>query len=217
MVKFPFRPLRKRHLIFLAALLACGPLVVDQTIAWAVPVYTSAQAVPKSPVGLVLGTAPTFQGRPNVFYTARIKAAAELYHAGRVRALIVSGDNSRATYSEPDAMRADLIAAGVPARHITCDYAGFRTLDSVLRAREVFGQDDFVVVSQAFHAERAVFLARRHGMKANAFAAQDPRARAWIKFRAREVLARCLAVSDLLRRKEPKFLGPEVSVNLREQ
>jgi SanA protein len=211
----PAPRLRRRNLALLFLLAIGGPLAIDQSIAWSVPVYGSVASVPASPVGLVLGTAPTVHGRPNVFYTARIRAAAELYHAGRVRGLIVSGDNSRAEYSEPDAMREDLIAAGVPAQHITCDYAGFRTLDSVVRARDVFGQSDLIVVSQPFHAERAVFLARQHGMRASAFAADNPRARAWFKFRAREVLARCLAVSDLLLGKEPKFLGPAVPVPLR--
>ncbi|MBL4771770.1 MAG: YdcF family protein, partial [Planctomycetes bacterium] len=134
--------------------------------------------------------------------------------AGRVRALLVSGDNSRKSYNEPDAMRRDLIAAGVPAAYITCDYAGFRTLDSVIRAREVFGQDDFVVVSQPFHAERAVFLARRLGMRASAFAARNPRTRAWLKVRLREVLARNLAICDLLSHKRPKFLGSNEAVPL---
>lgn len=207
----PFRLLTL--LVFLALAV---PLLVDQSIAWSVQVHTTADTVPKSPVGLVLGTSPTFHGRPNVFYTARIEAAADLYLAGRVRGLIVSGDNSRTEYNEPDAMRADLIAAGVPAEFITCDYAGFRTLDSVIRAREVFGQDDIVIISQPFHAERAVFLAKRLGISASAYAAENPRPRAWIKVRAREVLARCLAVTDLLRNKGPKFLGPQVPVPLRE-
>ncbi|MDF1837892.1 MAG: ElyC/SanA/YdcF family protein [Planctomycetota bacterium] len=178
-------------------------------------VHTEANSTPNAPVGLVLGTSPTTRGHANLFYTARIEAAARLYHAGKVQALIVSGDNSRESYNEPDAMRADLIAAGVPGDHVTCDYAGFRTLDSVLRARDVFGQNHFTVVSQPFHAERAVFLARRHGMRAQAFAARNPPKRTWIRFRAREVLARCLAVSDLLLGKGPKFLGPRVPVHLR--
>ncbi|MCP5020962.1 MAG: hypothetical protein GY930_04215, partial [bacterium] len=131
------RSITIRRFTLLLFLALAAPLLVDQSIAWSVQVHTSADSVPKSPVGLVLGTSPTFHGRPNLFYTARIEAAAELYLAGRVRGLIVSGDNSRTEYNEPDSMRADLIAAGVPAGFITCDYAGFRTLDSVIRAREV--------------------------------------------------------------------------------
>ncbi len=210
------RSISTRRFLLVVTLALAAPLLVDQTIAWSVQVHTTADTVPKSPVGLVLGTSPTFHGRPNVFYTARIEAATDLYFSGKVRGLIVSGDNSRAEYNEPDSMRADLIAAGVPADFITCDYAGFRTLDSVIRARDVFGQNDLVIISQPFHAERAVFLAKQLGMNASAFAAENPSRRAWVKVRAREVLARCLAVTDLLRNKGPKFLGPQVPVPLRE-
>ncbi len=207
--------IRKRYVVALTFLFLASPLLVDQAIAWSVRVHTEPASLPESPVGLVLGTSPTTRGHANVFYTARIEAAARLFHSGKVRALIVSGDNSRVSYNEPDAMREDLIAAGVPPMYITCDYAGFRTLDSIIRARDVFGQEDIIVVSQPFHAERAVFLAKQHGMRASAFAARTPRRRAWIKVRVREVLARCLAVADLLRNKGPKFLGPQVPVPLR--
>lgn len=208
--------MRKRHLGALALLALGAPLIVDQAIGLSVKVHLDPAATPKSPVGLVLGTSPTVHGRSNLFYTARIDAAAKLYHAGRVRGLIVSGDNSKHTYNEPDAMRADLMALGVPEEHITCDYAGLRTLDSVVRAVRVFGQEQVTVISQPFHAERAVFLARRHGMRAHAFGARNPSTRYWLRFRGREVLARCLAVSDVVLGKGPRFLGPAESVALRQ-
>lgn len=126
-----------------------------------------------------------------------------------MKALLVSGDNGSRQYDEPTAMKAALVAAGVPAERIVCDYAGFRTLDSVVRAREVFGQSRFLVVSQRFHNERAIFLARRLGIEAVGLNAQDvPRSRAlttWL----REYLARVQAVLDVtLLGTRPRFAGP---------
>ncbi|WP_462323133.1 SanA/YdcF family protein, partial [Halochromatium sp.] len=109
-------------------------------------------------VALLLGTSPSLRGRPNEFYQARIKAAAELYRCGKVRGILVSGDNATRYYNEPVAMQKDLMAAGIPPEYITLDYAGFRTLDSMVRAKQVFGLEEVLVVSQRFHAARAIFL-----------------------------------------------------------
>ena len=132
-----------------------------------------------------------------------------------MRALLVSGDHGRREYNEPDTMKAGLIERGVPGEYITCDYAGFRTLDSVVRAQSVFGQNSFVVVSQPFHAERAVFLAKQRGLDATAFAAPSPSRRSLVKQRLRETLARNLALWDVLTGTQPKFGGPPVPVPLR--
>ena len=179
-----------------------GPFCVDEV-----------EAVPVRKAALVLGCAPTVSGRPNLFFTRRIEAAARLHQAGKVRALIVSGDNSTASYDEPTAMREALVKAGVPGSAIHLDYAGFRTLDSVVRAREVFGQEAVVVVSQRFHNERAVFLARRLGMEATGFNAADVPGRRGLRTRLREYLARVQAVLDVtVLGTQPKFLGPKVVV-----
>lgn len=159
-------------------------------------------------VALVLGTAPIVHGRANFFYEARLDAAAELFRRGTVRALLVSGDNSRRDYDEPTDMKRDLIARGVPAERITCDYAGFSTLDSIERARGVFGQDRVIVVSQRFHLERALFLADAAGLEARGVAAADA-PRFWaLRTRAREVVARGKAVLDATLARGPRFLGP---------
>jgi SanA protein len=176
--------------------------------------HTSVAAVPAMPVGLVLGTSPRLRGGiANPFFTARIQAAVELYKAAKVRALIVSGDNSTKIYDEPTAMKAALIEAGVPEGRIYCDYAGFRTLDSVVRAQAIFGQSRFLIISQRFHNERAVFLAQRHGLEAEAFNARDvPRTVAPTTF-LREYLARVQAVLDvMLLNTKPKFYGPLVKI-----
>ena len=205
---------RWRWMLAAASLLVAVPLACDLVVGRSAVVYASADAVPHHRVALVLGTSPTVAaGRPNLYYRYRLEAAAALWEAGAVDGFLVSGDNGTVEYDEPTAMREDLAALGVPLEAITCDYAGFRTLDSVVRAKEVFGLDEVVVVSQAFHAECAVFLAGRCGLDAVGFAARTPSARRtrW-KNRAREVLARTLAVWDVAIGTEPRFLGPPVEV-----
>ncbi len=172
--------------------------------------------VPARDVAVVLGADRYTRGRINTFYRARVEAAAELYHAGKVRGLLISGDNSRADYNEPRMMKDDLVALGVPGEHITLDHARFRTLDSMVRARRVFGVDRLVVVTQRFHCERAIYIARQHGIDAVGFAASDTAGLPGLKVRAREVVARAKAWLDVnLLAKEPKFLGPPETVALR--
>lgn len=172
--------------------------------------------VPEADAALVLGCAPKLVGgRTNLFFTRRITAASELFHAGRVRVLIVSGDNHREGYDEPTAMKEALVAAGVPEERIYCDYAGFRTLDSVVRVREIFSMERFIIVSQRFHNERAVYLARNKGMDVAALNAADVPVRSAAKTWLRERLARVKAVLDItILGTEPKFLGPRVEVAL---
>ncbi|MDO4777444.1 MAG: ElyC/SanA/YdcF family protein [Cardiobacteriaceae bacterium] len=169
-------------------------------------------SVPERDVALVLGTSKYLAGgRINPFYRARIDAAAALYHAGKARYFIVSGDNRAHNYNEPAQMRADLIKAGIPASHIQPDYAGLRTLDSILRAREIFGQSDYLIVSQPFHNARAVFLARHHGQSPIAYNAADPvAARHSLKTRIREIGARLKAVWDLISNTRARHYGDPI-------
>ncbi len=169
------------------------------------------ESVPRNDIGLVLGTGKfTRQGNPNLHFNQRITAAAALYHAGKVRGLLVSGDNHRAGYDEPTDMRNALVLAGVPASAITRDYAGFRTLDSVVRAKVVFGLSRCTIVSEKFHCPRALWIARQHGLDAVAFAAPDLQSRRWTwRVKTREHLARVACALDLyLLRRAPKFSGP---------
>lgn len=167
-------------------------------------------------VALILGTSRGQRSQPNRFYQARIEAAAALYHSGRVRGILVSGDNATRYYNEPISMQKDLMALGVPGEHITLDYAGFRTLDSMVRAKEVFGLERVLVVSQRFHAARAIFLARHFGLDARGFAAADPAHTGYLRVRAREVLARTAAMLDLLSGRGPRFLGARETVRLQD-
>jgi SanA protein len=168
----------------------------------------------EAPVALVLGCSPMLGMRRNLFFDYRIEAAAQLFKAGKVKALIVSGDNGSKDYDEPTMMKAALMAKGLPESVIYCDYAGFRTLDSVVRASSIFMQPRFIVVSQRFHNERAVFLARRHGLEATGFDARDVSRRTAPKTWLREYLARVQAVLDVtLFQTSPKFSGPQIRIS----
>lgn len=175
--------------------------------------YDDVQALPHEHAALLLGTSSRLRGgSPNPFFEYRMDAAAELFRAGKVDCILVSGDNHHASYNEPMAMRKALLDRSIPDSLIFLDYAGFRTLDSVVRACEVFGQTSYIVVSQRFHNERAVYLAMRHGIDAVGFNARDVRAPAALRVRAREWLARVSACWDVLTGRGPHFLGEPIEM-----
>jgi SanA protein len=201
-----------RLLLGVAAVLAVWLAVAAWRVGGSVAPFITAErdALPTTKVGLVLGCSEQVAGgRKNLYFERRIAAAAELFHAGKVFYLLVSGDNSRADYDEPSDMRRALIAAGVPASRIVLDYAGFRTLDSVVRAKQVFGLNELIVVSQRFHNERAVYLARAHGIRAYGYDARDVSGSAALRTRLREIVSRVVAVLDVeVLHSTPHFSGP---------
>lgn len=172
------------------------------------------EALPSRKVALVLGCAEILpNGRTNRYFTERINAAAALYDSGKCRFLLVSGDNGRTDYDEPSAMASALVARGVPPSSIVQDYAGFRTLDSVVRAKEVFGEEEILVVSQRFHNERAVYIARHRGISVHGWNAADVTSLGGTRTRVREKLARVKTVLDVkLLRTAPRFLGPKIRI-----
>ncbi|MEU4332388.1 SanA/YdcF family protein [Nonomuraea dietziae] len=174
--------------------------------------------VPASGTALVLG-AGLFAGQPSPMLARRLDIAAGLYRAGKVKALLLSGDNSRKDYDEPSAMRDYLLAKGVPDAMIVRDYAGFDTWDSCVRARDVFGADDVTVVTQAFHLPRAVTLCRTAGLRT--FGVGDDSARQWAAatyvFAAREFVASAKALGDVVLGADPVFPGPRETSLLRAQ
>lgn len=177
-------------------------------------IYISVDSVPHNKVALLLGTNPLNKlGRPNSYFTTRINTAVELYHAGKVDFIIASGDNHTKKYDEATAMRDSLIAHGVPECRIILDFAGFRTLDSVVRAKEVFGCDSLTIISQADHDARALYLADANGIKAVAIAA-PLRAGRLVRTRLalREWLARDKMMLDLWFGKQPHFLGEKIEI-----
>ena len=176
--------------------------------------YSTVESVPYNKVALLLGTNPLNKwGRPNPYFTNRINTAAGLYHAGKIDFIIASGDNHTRQYDEPTAMRDSLMAHGVPEDRIILDFAGFRTLDSVVRAKEVFGCDTLTIVSQADHNARALYLARANGIEAVAVSAPF-RAGRLVRTRLalREWLARDKMMLDIWVGKQPHFLGEKIEI-----
>ena len=170
-----------------AALVAWGVSAIAVYWVSAGRVFDKPSDVPHCRAAVVLGCRKALpNGHLNLYLTRRIAAAAELYKAGKVDCLIVSGDNHIKEYDEASDMKESLAEAGVPADRVICDYAGFRTLDSVVRAKKVFGLDSFIVVSQKDHVRRAVFTARGFGCNAYGYAAPDVNGRYSIKTTIRE-------------------------------
>lgn len=175
--------------------------------------YNTTSSIPKNNVALVLGTGKYLQnGRVNLFYLYRINAAATLYKSGKVKYLLISGDNGSKSYDEPTTFKEDLIAKGVPAANIILDYAGFRTLDSVVRSKEIFGQESITIVSQQFHNERAIAIAEAKGIKAIGYNAKNVGGTNGFKVKVREMLARVAMCLDLVFGKQPKFLGEKIKI-----
>ena len=176
-------------------------------------IYDNVEDVSYNKVGLLLGTSKQLRnGRANPFFERRIKAAEELYKLGKIEYIVASGDNSRKHYNEPQQMKDDLVALGIPDSVIYLDYAGFRTLDSVVRMEKIFGQKQFVVISQKFHNERAIYIAQYHGLVATGYNAEDVDGRNGKKVAFREKFARVKVFVDFLTGKKPKFLGEKVLI-----
>lgn len=177
-------------------------------------VFDDIDSIPPQKAALVLGTSRYMRsGNENLYFTYRIQAAKKLYDSGKIKAFIVSGDNSTKEYNEPQDMHDALVEQGIPDSIIYLDYAGLRTLDSVVRMKEIFGQDSFIIVSQKFHNQRAIFLANYSGMSAYGYNAKDLELnRASYKTKAREYLARVKVFVDIILNKQPKFLGERVEI-----
>lgn len=205
-----------KRFIVIAASLALVVAAIFFLVGWFARdrCYSNIKDVPQRTLGVVLGCAKKIGPYANSFFNSRVNAAAKLFHAGKVQFLLVSGDNHRNGYDEPTDLKEALIKKGVPADHIYCDYAGLRTLDSIVRAHRVFGQNDFIIISQRFHNERALYIARRSGMRdAVAFNAQDVTSDWMFKMYLREIPARIKAVLDVeVLGTKPKFLGKKVLI-----
>jgi SanA protein len=177
------------------------------------PVTDDAKQVPHAQAALVLGAQVKPDGTPSAMLADRIAAAEELYKAGRVDKLLLSGDHSRWTYDEVGTMRRILLARGVPADDIFTDHAGFDTWDSAQRAKRVFGVRSAVVVTQRFHMARALYGARRAGLDATGYAADRRRyGRVMARLRVREAAARVKSFGDALTGADPHFLGARIPI-----
>lgn len=176
--------------------------------------YNSPHDIPYHHVGLVLGTSKFLKkGMDNPYFNHRIEATVELYRYGKIKYIIVSGDNRHYTYNEPQDMREALVKQGIPDSVIFLDYAGLRTLDSVIRCKEVFGQQDFIVISQKFQNERAVYIGHQMGINIIGFNAEDVGYPDGLKTKSREVLAKVKVLIDMhITEKSPHFLGKKIAI-----
>ncbi|MGV9786385.1 SanA/YdcF family protein [Streptomyces sp. NPDC003435] len=167
----------------------------------------TASDVPRTDVAVVFG-AGLWDGGPSPYLAHRLDAAARLYRAGRIKAVLVTGDNSREDYDEPSAMRAYLSRHGVPAGRIVSDYAGFDTWDSCVRARRIFGVHRAVLISQGFHIRRAVALCEAAGVTSYGLGVEAKHDATWYYGGTRELFAAGKAALDVALRPDPRFLGP---------
>lgn len=177
--------------------------------------YDSLNNIPHNEVGLLLGTSSKMSdGQPNPFFNNRIRAAAMLYRKGKIDYILVSGDNRHVSYNEPRQMTNALVRAGVPKDRIVSDYAGFSTIDSVARASKVFMLKKVTIISQEFHNERALFIAKHEGMEAIAFNAADPTSiLSHYSVYIREFFARIKCILDIyFLNTQPTFLGEPVQI-----
>lgn len=172
-------------------------------------VYSDSSKLPDHRVALVLGTSnKTTSGQPNDFFVTRMETAASLYKIGKIDHFILSGDNRSKFYNEPIEMKKALVSRGVPTEAITLDYAGLRTLDSVIRSKEIFGQDKIIIITQPFHSYRALFISHYYNIDAVAMVTEGPGYEKSLKVRMREYFARTKAVLDLyVFKTSPRFLG----------
>jgi SanA protein len=172
-------------------------------------IYTSYDSLPSNSVALVLGTSKRLlSGAPNPFFNERIAAAASLYRQGKVSHFLLSGDNRTRFYNEPEEMRKALIKEGIPPEIITLDYAGLRTLDSIVRSKEIFGQNKIIIVTQPFHCYRALFISRYYNIDAVAFLIDGNSIDSSLRVEVREWLARSKAILDLyVLKTAPQHLG----------
>ena len=209
------RAVRRLRRAFLAGVVAAVLLTAGTvaSVAWIRGgaeghIFTEAD-VPDEPVALVLGTKVEADGTPSPFLTARLEIAQRLFTAGKVRAILVSGDNMHAGYNEPEAMRRWLLDHGLPAEKVVMDYAGFDTYDSCARAKRIFGVDRATVVTQSFHLSRAVALCRHLGIEANGVGDDTARryAERWRVSSTREYGACVKAAVDVLTDRDPVHLG----------
>lgn len=173
--------------------------------------FSDVDSVPVNKTGLLLGTVKTLKsGQQNLYFFNRIDATVELFNAGKIEYVVVSGDNHTKGYNEPQDMKDELVKRGVPEERIYCDYAGFRTLDSVIRMWKIFGQTKFTIISQPFHIRRAVYIARQNNLDVVGYAAADVNSYGGFLTKVREKFARVKVFIDLIFNKSPRFLGEPV-------
>jgi SanA protein len=199
-------------LIFILLIVGSNLWIVNST---SHNVFSDVTKLPDHRVALVLGTSnKTVSGHVNSYFRNRIETAAQLYKMGKVDHLILSGDNRTKYYNEPIEMHKALIKLGVPTTAITLDYAGLRTLDSIVRCKEIFGQNRIIIITQPFHSYRALFISRYYDVEAAAMVTNEDSEYSF-RIRLREYFARTKAVLDLyVLKTSPRFLGEKENIQV---
>src|SRR4051812_6536918 len=179
-------------------------------------IYTDLATVPQNDIALVLGTGPfTAKGNTNLHFIVRVKAAAALLKSGKVKHLLLSGDNHIRGYDEPTEMKNALLKLGVPESAMTLDYAGLRTLDSMERARKIFGKMKMTIVTEDSHAARSVFLARHFEIEPVLLCAEELPPMWTNNMRVREMAARVLALFDVyVWHRGARHLGEQIQIHV---
>ena len=204
-----------RNALYLAIVIGLLGILNYHFISWYTADANTYQLnkVPQKKVALVLGTSQFLKnGSTNLYFKFRIDAVMDLWNKGKIEYILVSGDNGSKAYDEPTAMRDALVKRGVPLNRIVLDYAGFRTLDSMVRAKKVFGQSDLIIVSQQFHVERALMIAGFSGVEAFGYNAVDVEVYSGLRTKVREYLARIKLWIDFIFGVDPKYLGEAVKI-----
>ena len=176
--------------------------------------YTDVKKLPKTKVGIVLGTSRLLRnGTENLYFSYRIAAAKKLFDSKKISYLILSGDNRVNEYNEPKDMHDALVAKGIPDSCLIMDYAGLRTFDSMVRCKEIFGQDSVIIISQEFHNIRALYIGNKIGLTAFGFNAEKVTTQESTKIKIREFFSRTKCILDLyILKTKPKHLGKKIQI-----
>ncbi|OQY16842.1 MAG: hypothetical protein B6I35_15340 [Anaerolineaceae bacterium 4572_32.2] len=207
----------KRLLLLIAAgVVLAAPFVLRWWTDWRYGrfVFRQAKETPARPVAIVFGALVWSDGRPSDMLADRVRAAAQLYHAGKVRKLLLSGDNRFVDYNEPQAMKEVALALGVPEEDLVLDYAGRRTYDTCYRARHIFGVEQAVLVTQEFHLDRALFTCGNLGIETVGFSADLQPYWHIRRSQLREIPATALAWWDVKLRRPLPVLGEKIDIGL---
>ena len=177
-------------------------------------IYKNLNEVPKKYTAIIYG-AGIIRGKPSKYLRDRLDAGVALYKAGKVRKILVSGDNGSKSYDELTVMKNYCAAAGIPKEHIFVDYAGFDTYSTVFRAKQIFKVEEAIMVSQNYHLDRAVYLGKKMGMDAIGFAADKGSYHHLHKNKLREYAALFKSFVDVHLRRQPKFAGRNEEINIK--
>lgn len=176
-------------------------------------IYSDVEKMPKVYTGLVLGAYVSEYGTPSYVLSQRLDKAVELYKAGKIKRILVSGDHGQKNYDEVNVMKDYLLKNGIPLEDIFLDHAGFDTYSSMIRAKEIFEIKDVIIITQKFHLPRSVYVARSKGMNAYGAIANVDNKYETKYNRGRDKISRVKAFFDVLFGRPPKYLGEKIPIN----